>query len=146
MSDRQYAPRLDELPSLFDQLRFSNSEIEREARREFEHQLTKAVRSTDALLVQQANTITSELQDYERRAESIRRDLQEMEFALSEDEDIDLEEWSRLENGIKVLVAEVGRYEARMGALEERLSDPLAYASELQGRFPGLHRPYLLPT
>lgn len=139
-------PTYDEQPALFDQLTFRNREVEDEARNAFEQALTAAVRRTDDLLTAQAREMSTEVMTLVSEARTAAQELRDMELDLRDGRDIDREAWTRLDRVADQLAAALNTLLPRFQALSERLDDPLTYASELQRRFPALHRPVFLPA
>lgn len=142
----KYRPTYAEQPPIFDQLRFPNTAVEAPLRRDFEHALTQAIRLTDGLLIDQGKALSKEIHRLHKAATAVTRELEEIETALSNDQDVDLERWSVLDAQVGELAAKAESYPHRVEAIEARLEDPMTYATELQERFPSLHRPNLLPS
>jgi hypothetical protein len=139
-------PTLAEQAVQFDTLRFSNTEVERQARATFERDLTNAVRVTEDFVLGQAKAMSKEVSQHRKTADSVTAELAEIAEALARDEPVDLEGWAVLVGQARALASKADGYRARVEALEPRIEDPLAYASSLQERFNGLHRPMLLPA
>lgn len=141
-----YQPTLVEQPDLFDQMAFRNREVEDEARNAFEQALTAAVRRTDDLLTEQARQMSAEVGVLVTSAREAAQELREMELDLAEGRQVDMEAWARLDREADHLAQALDTLLPRFQALSERMDDPMAYASDLQRRFPALHRPVFLPA
>jgi chaperonin cofactor prefoldin len=128
------------------QMTFPNTKTEKALVGDFDRRLSKALRMVDDALAGQAEDLAGQIKALEKQAEEARKALRSIEHDLAEDSEVDMEAWSRADLVYDQIAARVEPLMARADLLEERMGDILGYASELQSRYPALHRPVLLPS
>lgn len=145
MNVDRYRPTLAEQAAASRKLRFANSTAETNTLHRFDGEMTVRVRRVESLLIDQALAFGDHVRDLSARADRVRSDLKQIEVALNANQEVDLAEWSRVDSEARLITELAVALPDRLADLLVRLDDPVAYATQLQERYPALHRPVLLP-
>jgi len=141
-----YTGTLMEQALLSRQLTFKNKQAETAVITAVDRALSDSIRPVDDMLANQADDIRAKIDLIARQAGEATVELAAFEAALRDGEEIDLEAWARADKTYDLLLQRLTVLIPQSELISERMDDVLAYASELQGKYPSIYRPVLLPN
>lgn len=146
VESKPYIPTYAEQAVESRQMQFPNARSEKATIGAFDRGLTESLRIVDDSLAGQADNLRGRCDAMACEVEEARTVLRDAEEAFAQGADFDMEAWQRADRVYDQIVGRVEPLSAQIDLVSERMEDVLGYASELQAKYPALHRPVLLAT